>query len=55
MKPKNKSTMVRWEEQIEKVLDRPVAEHSFQMGEMILTSEPSIRRKRIMAKSTATT
>ena len=54
MKPKNKSTMVRWEEQIEKVLDRPVAEHSFQMGEMILTSEPSIRRKR-MAKSTATT
>ena len=45
---------MRWEEQVEKALDQPVAERSFPMAEMILTSEPSIMRKGIVANSTAT-
>ena len=43
--PKSKSTTVRWEEQVEKALDRPVAERGFQTAEMILTFQEEMNQE----------
>ena len=46
---------MRWAEEVEKALDRPVAEGNFRMVEMILTKKSSINRKEIMPNNTAAT
>ena len=53
--PKNKATTMRWEEQVEKALARPVAEGRFKMLPIIFTYDPRINIKGIVTTRTATT